>query len=119
MPDLHAFLAKTHRYTSLEAHARVAAGQRPSRRDAWIAPPREVIRRLLWKQGLLDGPEGWAFCLLSGLSEWILARGHRRLWQAARQATPPEESSVGWDKRSAGPPEDCVVSQSPPAEPVA
>jgi glycosyltransferase involved in cell wall biosynthesis len=83
MPDLHAFLVKMHRYTSLEARARLAAGRRPSWRDAWMAPVRESFRRLVWKQGLLDGPQGWAFCLLSGLSEWILAREHRRLWRAA------------------------------------
>jgi glycosyltransferase involved in cell wall biosynthesis len=84
MPDLHAFLVKMHRYTSLEAQARVAAGRRPSWRDAWIAPVRESLRRLVWKQGLLDGPAGWAFCLLSGLSEWILAREHRWLWGVPR-----------------------------------
>lgn len=81
IPDLHSFLAKTHRYTLLEARARVMAGRRPRRRDVWVAPVREALRRLFWKQGLLDGPEGWAFCLLSGLSEWILARRHRELWQ--------------------------------------
>ena len=42
----------------------------------------EVARRLLWKQGCFDGPEGWAFCTLSGLSEWVLASRHRRLWSA-------------------------------------
>ena len=26
----------------------------------------------------LDGPAGWAFCFLSGLSEWVLAREHRQ-----------------------------------------
>ena len=81
MPDLATFLAKVHRYTSLEARARVARGRRPGWYDAWIAPPREIFRRLIWKQGLLDGPAGWTFSVLSGLSEWILARQHRRLWQ--------------------------------------
>lgn len=81
LPDLAAFLAKMHRYTTLAAAARVAAGQPPRRRDAWFAPAREVFRRLLWKQGLFDGPEGWMFCLLSGLSEWVLADEHRRQWE--------------------------------------
>jgi hypothetical protein len=40
-----------------------------------------VFRRLIWKQGWLDGPAGWTFCLLSGLSEWLLASEHRRLWR--------------------------------------
>jgi glycosyltransferase involved in cell wall biosynthesis len=81
LPDLRAFLAKMQRYTTLEAEARVAAGRRPSWYAPWLAPPREVLRRLLWKQGVLDGPAGWAFCLLSGLSEWVLAGKHRQLWQ--------------------------------------
>lgn len=87
IPDLHAFLSKVHRYTSLEAQRRVKAGKPPRWLDPWVAPPREVFRRLLWKQGLLDGPNGWAFCLLSGLSEWVLARRHRDLW-AERTASP-------------------------------
>lgn len=80
LPDLPAFLTKMNRYTTLAAEARVTAWLPPQRRDLWIAPAREVFRRLIWKQGLWDGPEGWAFCLLSGLSEWVLADKHRRLW---------------------------------------
>jgi len=86
LPDLASFLAKVRRYTTLEAEARVAAGRPPRKRDLWLAPPREVFRRLLWKHGYLDGPSGWAFCLLSGLSEAVLARRHRRLWEEARAA---------------------------------
>jgi glycosyltransferase involved in cell wall biosynthesis len=89
LPDLQAFLTKMHRYTTLAAEARVEAMQPPRRRDAWLAPPREVFRRLVWKQGLWDGPEGWAFCLLSGLSEWVLADKHRRLWAARRSVRHP------------------------------
>ena len=77
--NLETFLAKMHRYARLEADCQAAAGRRPNRRDTWIAPPREVFRRLIYRQGVLDGPAGWAFCLLSGLSEWVLAREHRRL----------------------------------------
>ena len=80
LPNLGSFLAKMHRYTLLEANARVRAGREPTWCDAWLAPAREVVRRLLWKQGLLDGPTGWAFCLLSGLSQWVLWREHRRAW---------------------------------------
>jgi glycosyltransferase involved in cell wall biosynthesis len=74
LPDLPAFLAKMRRYTSLEAAARVGRGQQATWRQFWLAPPREVFRRLIWKQGWLDGPQGWAFAALSGFSEWILAR---------------------------------------------
>ncbi len=83
LPDLAAFRAKVHCYTSLEATARTVAGRPPRRSDRWIAPPLEVARRLIWKQGFLDGPAGWAFCALSGWSQWVLAEKHRRMWQRA------------------------------------
>jgi hypothetical protein len=83
IPDLHALLAKIHRYTALEAAARVAAGESPRLLARWTQPPREVFRRLIWKHGWIDGPHAWAFCVLSGLSEWVLADRHRRLWHAA------------------------------------
>ncbi|HEX5443529.1 MAG TPA: glycosyltransferase [Pirellulales bacterium] len=83
LPNLNMFLAKMSRYTRLEASARVAKQTPPRRYEAWLAPPREIFRRLIWKQGLWDGPQGWAFCLLSGLSQWVLADQHRRLWSQA------------------------------------
>ncbi|MHC4402758.1 MAG: glycosyltransferase family 2 protein [Planctomycetota bacterium] len=97
LPDLDAFLAKMSRYTALAAEARVAAGRRPRRTDAWIAPVREVLRRLIVKAGFLDGPKGWGFCLLSGLSEWVLADRHRRLWLARekRSEAPAEVCNDG------------------------
>jgi len=85
--NLRVFLTKMHRYARLEASARLAAGRPPRRRDAWIAPPRELFRRLIYKQGLLDGPAGWAFSGLSGLAEWVLAREHRRLWEDTQGST--------------------------------
>jgi glycosyltransferase involved in cell wall biosynthesis len=83
LPDLATFLSKMHRYTTLAAQARVAGGRGPRAADAWLPPVREVFRRLVWKQGIWDGPQGWSFCLLSGLSEWVLAHKHRRLWEAS------------------------------------
>lgn len=103
IPNLETFLAKMHRYTHLEAKARVAAARLEERgevplvangtcppffqvrwQNEWIAAAREVFRRLIYKQGLLDGPAGWAFGFLSGLSEWVLAREHRRLTKGDR-----------------------------------
>jgi len=78
--DLNEFLVKMHRYTELDAMARVAMGRRPRLGDRCVAPAREVFRRLVYKQGLLDGPAGWAFCLLSGWYELVLADKHRRYW---------------------------------------
>jgi glycosyltransferase involved in cell wall biosynthesis len=84
LPDLPSFLAKMNRYTTLAAESRCKSGQRPRWTDLWLAPVRETMRRLIWKHGWLDGPEGWAFCLLSGFSEWVLAR---KLRAAARTQT--------------------------------
>jgi len=80
-PDLDAYLAKMHWYSQLEARRRVELGQPPDPLDAWVGPIREILRRLCWKGGFLDGPAGWAFCLLSGLNVWVAACQHRRLWQ--------------------------------------
>lgn len=82
LPTLAAFLAKMQRYTALEAGQRVRRGRSPRLRELWLSPAVEVFRRLVWKKGCLDGPEGWAFCLLSGVSQWVLARKHRQLWRA-------------------------------------
>jgi hypothetical protein len=81
LPTLASFLQKMDRYTGLEARRRIAVGRAPRSRDRWLAPAMEVGRRLIWKKGLLDGPQGWAFCLLSGLSQWMLADKHARWWR--------------------------------------
>lgn len=82
LPGLRAFLAKMHRYTELEARSRVARGQRPRTGQRWLAPAAEFARRLVWKRGFLDGPEGWAFAFLSGVSEWVLTQKQERFWAA-------------------------------------
>lgn len=71
LADLPAFLRKMQHYTALEAAARLSALQRPWRGERWWAAGREIFRRLIWKHGWLDGPTGWAFCVLSGLSAWV------------------------------------------------
>lgn len=86
IPDLPTFLTKMHRYTTLEAMDRVSAGIAPKRRDLWSRPVWESARRLIAKGGFLDGPRGIAFGILSGISEWVLARRHRDLWRARQQS---------------------------------
>jgi len=86
--DLETFLTKMHRYTRLEATARVRRGRRPMRGAGPMRAMVEVFRRLIWKQGALDGPAGWKFALLSGLYEWVLAREHRRQWALAHIPAP-------------------------------
>lgn len=83
LPTVPAFLGKMQRYTTLAAAARVRDGRKPCAADVWIRPSLELFRRLIWKHGWLDGPEGWTFCGLSALSEWLLANKHRRQWCAA------------------------------------
>ena len=89
--DLSEFLVKMRRYTLLEAEARVRRGQRPRWHDCCTAPMVEVFRRLIFQLGLLDGPEGLAFGLLSGFSEWNLALTHLRL----QRKTEGEKDEVG------------------------
>ena len=103
LPDRAVFLAKMRHYTSLEAAARVAAGCRGAWWQRWLAPPREVVRRLIWKQGLLDGPAGWAFCLLSGYSEWVLAQKQRRWWY------PPKAAGSGLQSAFRGGPDSLPI----------
>ena len=82
--DFSEFLSKMNHYTALEVQRRLALGQAPRRGERWLSPLLETGRRLIWKWGLLDGPEGWAFCLLSGVSAWVTAERHRTAWQAYR-----------------------------------
>ena len=95
LPDLSAFLTKMERYTTLEARRRVAEGVPPRWRDMWLAPAMETARRMFVKGGLLDGPQGWAFCVLSGLSQWVLAHKHRWMWTG--RAAEPAPCSDGID----------------------
>ena len=83
LPTVPAFLGKMQRYTRLAAEARVRDGRMPHAADVWLRPLLELFRRLIWKHGWLDGPQGWAFCGLSALSEWLLANQHRRLWRTS------------------------------------
>lgn len=80
LPDLQSFLRKMHQYTALEVQQRLAEGRGPWRGQRWWAAAREFGRRLIWKHGWLDGPTGWLFCGLSGLSAWVAADRLRRTW---------------------------------------
>ena len=86
LPNLPSFLKKMHHYTTLAAESRLSQGHPPRTINRWLAPVREVFRRLIWKHGWLDGPAGWSFALLSGLSEWVLADKHQQLWNQREQA---------------------------------
>ena len=97
LPDLAAFLQKMHRYTDAQAQELAARGAPVGRCTPWVKAVREIARRLLYKGGLLDGPHGWAFCCLSGLSEWVLWR------KVARTQAEPQPTRC----REPGPPLPC------------
>ena len=79
LPDLQGFLMKLNRYTTAEAQIRYESGIPCSGWDLFWRPVREVVRRLIWKKGILDGPKGWLFCTLSSFSTWIVLLKHREL----------------------------------------
>ncbi len=72
LQDLREFLSKMERYTTAEARQLAPRCTTAPRWRLWTMPWLEVARRLLWKHGWCQGPRGWAFCLLSGVSQWLL-----------------------------------------------
>ncbi|MFW6124798.1 MAG: glycosyltransferase family 2 protein, partial [Pirellulales bacterium] len=90
LPDPGVFLQKMESYTSLAVEQGGAPiVPRQCGRGSDAAPAvravcaglAELCRRLLCKGGLLDGPPGWLFCALSGLSagvEQFKRRGSKR-----------------------------------------
>jgi glycosyltransferase involved in cell wall biosynthesis len=91
IPDIHTFLKKINRYTSLEARKRLRAGDRPRRFDLTFRPLWTFAKLYLAKGGFRDGPEGFVFCALSAVSaavrQWKLRELVRA--RAARHAARP------------------------------
>ncbi len=82
LPNLHTFLKKINKYTSLEARRLVREG-RPVRGRELIGSPIWTFAKLyLGKGGFRDGPEGFAFCALSGVSVAVRNWKHRELIRA-------------------------------------
>jgi glycosyltransferase involved in cell wall biosynthesis len=71
-PDLNTYLRKLVRYSSLEADRAVRDGRIPRWWHAWARPLARFAQLYVWKMGLLDGPEGLRFCMLSAWQEWIV-----------------------------------------------
>ena len=77
IPDMHTFLRKIDHYTTLEA-IRFHREGRPFRSvDLTLRPLWTFAKLYLGKQGFRDGPEGLAFCALSGLSVAVRHWKHR------------------------------------------
>jgi len=97
--DLSEFLEKMNRYTTLEVARRLERGTPPRRGDVWLSPVVEIGRRMIYKLGMFDGPQGWAFCLLSGLSAWVTANRHRQRWRERMRQTADAIPSAGQSVR--------------------
>lgn len=89
LPDLRTFLRKLNTYTTLEARRlrREGRGVRPG--DLAIRPLATFLKLYLLKQGFRDGPEGFLFCALSGVSVLVRNGKHRELLREAAEGRPP------------------------------
>lgn len=65
------FLAKLNAYTTLEARRAFQRGERPRPFDLTLRPLATFLRLYVVRAGFRDGPEGFAFCLLSGVSTLV------------------------------------------------
>jgi glycosyltransferase involved in cell wall biosynthesis len=79
LPDLSTFLRKLDVYTTLEAAKRIDAGTRLKPGDLALRPAWTFLKLYLYRQGFRDGFEGFAYCLLSGLSVFVRNAKHRAL----------------------------------------
>jgi glycosyltransferase involved in cell wall biosynthesis len=70
-PDLDTYLSKLNRYSSIEAARMCASGQKPVWWKPWLKPAGTFARMYFGKLGMLDGPEGFRFCVLSAWETWI------------------------------------------------
>lgn len=84
IPDIQTFLRKLDRYTSLEAAQMIDAGRPPRPSDLALRPAWTFLKLYLAKQGFRDGPEGFVFCALSGVSVGVRHWKHRELARSRR-----------------------------------
>ena len=81
-PDLHHYLQKFNRYTSLAAEDLIAAGRRFSLADLLVRPPFQFVKMYLLRRGFLDGMEGFILCVLS--SAYVFTK-YAKLWERERR----------------------------------
>jgi hypothetical protein len=84
IPDMQMFLRKINEYTSLEAMGLTREGRPYQPADLALRPAWTFLKLYLAKQGFRDGPEGLAFCALSGVSVAVRHWKHRELVRARR-----------------------------------
>ena len=83
-PNLHHYLAKFNRYTTLGAEDLHAAGRRFHLRDLLLRPPFQFIKMYLLRLGFLDGLQGF---LLSVLSSVYTFTKYAKLWEIEQGST--------------------------------
>jgi glycosyltransferase involved in cell wall biosynthesis len=87
IPDMQTFLRKLNEYTTLEAIKLEREGRRQRATDLALRPFWTFLKLYLGKQGFRDGPEGFVFCALSGLSVAVRHWKHRERLRAGEGAT--------------------------------
>jgi glycosyltransferase involved in cell wall biosynthesis len=97
IPDLKIFLSKINQYTDLESEQAFMKGRRPSSFDLWLRPFWTFAKLFILRRGVLDGKEGFLFCLLSGFSAFLREWKLRERWKQApaSPALPLALSGVG------------------------
>jgi len=85
-PDLHHYLAKFNRYTSLAADDMVAAGRTFAIRDLLLRPPFQFVKMYLLRGGWQDGIEGFILAVLS--SAYVFTK-YAKLWERRRGSAGP------------------------------
>jgi glycosyltransferase involved in cell wall biosynthesis len=86
LADMQTFLRKLDTYTTLEARRFHREGRPVQLTDLTLRPFWTFAKLYLGKQGFRDGPEGFMFCAMSGLSVAIRHWKHRELLRERRTA---------------------------------
>ena len=83
--SIEAYVAKQNRYTSLQAEAMHARGERASLARIALAPLARFLRFYLLKRGFLDGTAGFAHIAIGAFASFLKYAKLRALNQARRQ----------------------------------
>jgi glycosyltransferase involved in cell wall biosynthesis len=87
IPDMQTFLRKLNEYTTLEALKFEREGRPFQMVDLTLRPFWTFLKLYLGKQGFRDGPEGFVFCAMSGLSVAVRHWKHLERLRAGGAAT--------------------------------
>jgi glycosyltransferase involved in cell wall biosynthesis len=85
-PDLHHYLMKFNRYTTLAAEEMERNGRRSRVPDLLLRPLFQFVKMYLFRRGFLDGIEGFILSILS--SAYVFVK-YAKLWERRRR-TPAE-----------------------------